>query len=76
MSESNMKRCSGSIFGRHRFEPRYDERPNEPVSTLFTGIESTSARTAREMIYSNTIRVYVCDVCIRCGEVSKERVPA
>ncbi len=73
MSESNLNRCPGSIFGGHRFEPRFDERPSEPVSMLFDGVERASAQAVREMLRSNTIRVYVCDVCTRCGVATEVR---
>ncbi len=64
-------RCPGNIFGIHRFEPRYDERPSEPVSKLFNEGVRASAQTAADMIRGNTIRVYVGDVCVRCGLMTK-----
>ncbi|VBB10645.1 hypothetical protein [Burkholderia stabilis] len=66
-----LSHCPGNIFGAHRFEPRYDERPSEPVSTLFDGMVRVSARTAGNMIDGNAIRTYVCDVCVRCGAMVK-----
>ncbi|HIC7209389.1 hypothetical protein [Burkholderia stabilis] len=71
LARQSTLRCPGNIFGAHRFEPRYDERPNERVSTLFDGLDRACARTARAMIDGNTIRTYVCDVCVRCGAMVK-----
>ena len=50
----------------HKFEPRYDELPNEMGPTKMKG-DSMSA--LRELLLR---RVYVKDVCVWCGkEISK-----
>ena len=50
---------------KHKFEPRYDEKPN----TMHLETEHTSPENFRKLIY---YKVYVKDVCIKCGKEIKK----
>ena len=50
---------------KHKFEPRYDEQPNP----RFCGGEGFMAHEMRSLIMIN---IYICDICVWCGEI-KER---
>jgi hypothetical protein len=47
---------------RHRFEPRYDERPN---GAFVTAVGFFSSNEERELLI---LRTYVRDVCRYCGQ--------
>ena len=48
--------------GFHKYEARYDDRPRR-------GDISGEGLTTEALRYALTYRVYVCDVCVRCGSV-------
>lgn len=49
----------------HKFEPRYDERANPNVLRM----EGTvNVDEMRKLVY---YKVYVHDICVRCGKVIK-----
>ena len=54
------RRCT--LLGHH-FEPRYDEAPNGAV---IKGMSGGVAEVVRAALYR---RIYVHDVCVRCGTV-------
>lgn len=56
----------GFLFG-HSFFPRYDEEDSE-IYELPEGTIMTSEGEVPSPGYSRK-KMYVCDVCIRCGEV-------
>jgi hypothetical protein len=49
--------------GEHKYEPRYDELP------MSGNISSRAQITAQELRSIMVRRVYVCDVCVQCGDV-------
>lgn len=51
----------------HRFEPRYDRIPPEQIQT------SALIFNEEEFIQAQIKRVYICDVCVRCGKVTGAR---
>jgi len=58
-------RCPASFWGSHAYEARYDEQPN---AAFFKFLERASK--ARGLDRENmTIRIYVHDVCVHCGDV-------
>jgi hypothetical protein len=56
---------AGKMFGGCKFEARYDRIPPEQRKDVFAPWQSTNEINAR------TKRIYVHDVCIRCGEMVK-----
>lgn len=61
----DLTRCYHPGGKQHRFEPRYSER-----------IRGTSCKveghmTADDMHRLTTLKVYVCDICIWCGKISR-----
>lgn len=56
-----MNVCHGN--DPHKFEPRYDEI----FPPSITKFESSSTNLPLAM----RNKIYVCDVCIRCGAISK-----
>ena len=59
-------RCTGG--GRtHRFEPRYDERPN----SQFAGFELSGFGPTPDLRAMMVFQTYVHDICIWCGETIK-----
>ena len=57
------KTCSD---GCHRFEPRFNEVPNKDVKVSKSG--PWSPNEIRPLLY---YKVYVYDICTRCGKVIK-----
>lgn len=53
----------GNLFGGCKFEGRYDEAPN-PVAGQITSYKGPD--DPRALL---TLRVYIRDVCIRCGKI-------
>lgn len=53
-------------FDGHRYRPRYDEIPQ-----LVEVRNVRSDQGMAEIIRANTKRVYVADICERCGDVIK-----
>lgn len=60
-------RCPNAWFGAHRFEPRYDERPNPDY---VAGDYSGPAGGFRKLLVLNT---YVRDVCVKCGKTAERK---
>ncbi len=61
-SEINTDRCPNTLFGSHKFEPRYDLGPAD--------LSQFAAFKARTPSYMEPLRTktYVRDVCIKCGK--------
>jgi hypothetical protein len=55
----------GKLIGGCKFESRYDRFPPEPRKDMFAPYQTIDEINAR------TKRVYVHDVCVRCGETVK-----
>lgn len=54
-----MSRCPNSLFGAHKFKPRYDRVfPDRPLKV-------SGYWTAEDFMEN----IYRGDVCVRCGEV-------
>lgn len=47
----------------HKFQPRYDEEP--------LPFEVEECANITQFVKAYTKRTYVCDVCVRCGEIIK-----
>jgi len=53
--------------GKHKYEGRYDEVPNDLVGEIIRKlIENKYNFKARD--YLTTRKVYVCDICKHCGD--------
>lgn len=49
----------------HKFQPRYDEKPrNTPIGH----IKNITSEELHKLIY---YKVYIHDICVRCGKVIK-----
>jgi len=48
---------------QHKFEPRYEERPNAHIKSLWS--PWASPQEFRELVYYS---VYIRDVCVWCGK--------
>ena len=62
-----MFKKNGCYHGSHKFEPRYDEKMN-PNNLNISGMSVHSASEARKLIY---YKVYVHDICVKCGKTIK-----
>lgn len=56
----NRPKCSD---GAHKFEARYDEKPG---NVEIRSVRGVSAADLRELML---LRVYVHDICVKCGKV-------
>lgn len=75
-------RCPSSWFGRHNFQPRYtnlspinvDISPlinkSKPTRDWDSGTDETII-TWDKIIFATKDSHYVCDVCTKCGAVTK-----
>lgn len=52
---------AGRFFGGCKFEPRYDTIPSGEINV------KGSSRAATDLIQAAARRIYVRDVCTRCG---------
>lgn len=62
-----MSRCTHWHDG-HKFEPRYDTTPPKPNE-----IGRIEGYALDRLVNALATKVYVCDVCVRCGVVVKRQ---
>lgn len=61
---------SGSWFRGCRFDARYEER--DGISVV---LEDMSPSSAERMLKAAKNRIYVHDICIRCGKIVARELP-
>lgn len=59
-------RCAASIWGAHKYEARYDEKPDEVAAET---VRIAIAARVQFSTQSTVVRTYIQDVCIHCGDV-------
>lgn len=60
-----MSCCPNTIWGKHRFEARYDTK----LSSAMTEIKATSPA----YLEAAKDKAYVRDICVRCGETVERK---
>lgn len=65
--DNDCKRA-GRWIGGCEFKARYDVRPSELVSSVVAEISRASDDAVRSILNGNIERIYVRDVCTRCGK--------
>lgn len=69
-----MNECKPGLFGRrqHKFEARFDTIPVD-LPSMFRQLHATleSVKISDETVKALATKRYICDVCVRCGEVIK-----
>lgn len=67
------KHCT-SLTGKHKFEPRFDEKPRELNFDVAALLEKKliSPKMLRELLVT---RVYVYDICRNCSDVQERLKP-
>lgn len=55
---------------KHKFQPRYDYRTPDWVLAAIEGAARLGGG-ARATVSDELEKIYVCDVCVRCGKVVK-----
>lgn len=53
---------------KHKFKPRYKEIDNKDIYEI--GFQDGNLKDIRKILYYNQ---YVCDVCVWCGKITKEK---
>lgn len=61
--------CMGSFFGAHKYQPRYHTTPPDNIAR-FKGCGESFENYIKVL----TKKTYVCDVCVKCGDVIRHEV--
>jgi hypothetical protein len=63
-----MDRCpnEGKLFGGCKFEGRFDSVPPEKINDIRTTVDG-----ALRFVAAMTKKIYVHDICVRCGKIIK-----
>lgn len=59
-----------SLTGRHKYQPRYDEKPSPVAQTVLE--HQIVHDYERDLLI---LRIYIHDICVLCGDVIERERP-